>query len=431
MDILLINVHSSCNAGDAALTLVALEQLRVQFSQSRFTLAMDDPSSHSGDGRAVHSFFGWVRRGSRWRVGNLAWLVPASIVPILTYRLFGKALFVLTPLDLRATVQAYIQADMVVSKPGGFLYSSGRGVTFAVSIYTMLAAWLAGKPLYMCPQSIGPLTRSWERVLLKWTLERVRIVMVREPVSLGELQALGLSDQRCHLLPDLAFGFPGAPAPSAKEWLQAQGIRSDGDKPLLGMTVIRWGAQNPRFTRQTEYEAACARAARFFIEQYDGQVVLFPQVWGPSVSQDDRVAARRVAGYLHDLNRSVFMIEDPISPDLLKAVYGLTDLFVGTRMHSNIFCLSEGVPVIAIGYQPKTRGIIQMVGLERWMIDIERVSGQALIGLLEALWDERDHVRDHLRRTIPLLVQQGRQAGAMIAADYAALHARSRCAGCP
>jgi colanic acid/amylovoran biosynthesis protein len=196
------------------------------------------------------------------------------------------------------------------------------------------------------------------------------------------------------------------------------------------MTVIRWGAQNPRFTRQAEYEAACARAARFFIEQHDGQVVLFPQVWGPSVSQDDRVAARRVAEHLHDLNRVVFMIEDPLSPDLLKAVYGLTDLFVGTRMHSNIFCLSEGVPVIAIGYQPKTRGIIQMVGLERWMIDIERVSGQALIGLLEALWNERDSVREHLRRTIPLLVQQGSQAGVMIAADYAVLHDRGRCARC-
>jgi colanic acid/amylovoran biosynthesis protein len=99
-------------------------------------------------------------------------------------------------------------------------------------------------------------------------------------------------------------------------------------------------------------------------------------------------------------------------------------------MHSNIFSLSEGVPVIAIGYQPKTRGIIQMVGLERWMIDIERVSGQTLIGLLAALWDERDAVREHLRRTIPLLIQQGNQAGAMVAADFAALHAHGRSVRC-
>ena len=349
MQILLINVHSSCNAGDAALTFVALKQLREHFPDCGFTLAMDDPGSHSGQGRAVRSFFGWVRKEGAWRVGNLAWLVPASLVSFLTYRLFGKALFVLTPAGLRAVVQAYVQADIVVSKPGGFLYSSGRGVTFLVSIYTMLAAWLAGKPLYMYPQSIGPLARQWERVLLRWMLERMRIVMVREPISLGELQSLGLSGKRCHLLPDLAFAFPGAPASSAKKWLQAQGIQAAGDKPLLGMTVIQWGAQNPRFTRQAEYEAACARAARFFVEQYGGQVVLFPQVWGPSASQDDRVAARRVAGRLADLDRAVFMIEDPLSPDLLKAVYGLTDLFVGTRMHSNIFCLAEGVPVVAIG----------------------------------------------------------------------------------
>lgn len=424
--ILLINVHSSRNAGDAALALAAIEQLKEYFPESYFILAMDDPLSHSGEGQAMHSFFGWVKKDGKWRLGSLLWLIPASILPILTYRLFGKAVFALTPASWRALLRAYTQADIVVSKPGGFLYSSGRGMSFIIAVYTLALALLAGKPVYMLPQSIGPLSHHWECVLLKWVLNRVRIVMVREPVSLRQLQACGLSPSRCYLLPDMAFAFSGAPPSFAEKWLQAQGIKDDRGEPLLGMTVLNWGAQNPRFQLQAEYEAACATAARFFVEHYGGKVFLFPQVWGPLDSQDDRVPARRIADQLADLTGSIFMIEDPLPPDLLKSVYGLMDLFIGTRMHSNIFALSQGVPTIAIGYQHKTWGIIQMMGLERWHIDIQQVNAQILTEKLAALWTERDVVRSYLNQIIPTLSQQAGQAGAMIADDFATLHRVSK-----
>jgi len=418
-EILLINVYSSCNAGDVALTAEALSQLREQFPDSSLTLAIDDPGGRTDQGRAVLSLYGWVKVGSRWHMRNLAWLLPASLIPILTWRFWGRALFVLTPHGLRPVLQAYIRSHFVVSKPGGFLYSSGRGVALFLSAYTMALALLAGKPLYMYPQSVGPLSRRWERRLVGWLLERASIVMVREPISLSLLRDLGLPEGHGYLWPDMAFAFPAAPALAAQEWLQLQGIRLASDEPLLGMTVLDWGAQNVRFVRQAEYESACAEAARFFVERCGGRVIIFPQVWGPSTPQDDRVAARRVAGLLADLGPLVLNVQEPLSPDLLKAVYGLMDLFVGTRMHSNIFALSQEVPVIAIGYQHKTRGIAQMVGLQQWVVDIDQVDDKTLVKMLADLWEERETVHAHLRQVIPSLVQQAGQAGSVIAADVA------------
>ena len=43
-------------------------------------------------------------------------------------------------------------------------------------------------------------------------------------------------------------------------------------------------------------------------------------------------------------------------------------------MHSNIFALSETVPVIAIGYLHKTRGIASMLGMDRWVLDIQTIT---------------------------------------------------------
>jgi colanic acid/amylovoran biosynthesis protein len=95
------------------------------------------------------------------------------------------------------------------------------------------------------------------------------------------------------------------------------------------------------------------------------------------------------------------------------------DIFIGTRMHSNVFALSEGVPLVAIEYRFKTRGIMQMLGLERWVVDIEQVDGPGLIEILEAAWMERDTLRKTIRQMMPSITEQAGQAGAIIAADFA------------
>jgi colanic acid/amylovoran biosynthesis protein len=285
----------------------------------------------------------------------------------------------------------------------------------------MALALLAGKPVYMFPQSVGPLHRPWEGRLIRWLLERVRIVMVREPISLRLIQECGVRNPRCHLMPDVAFALPAAGREAGETWLRELGIDLPEKHPRLGMTMVNWGAQNPRFGLQTRYEAACAAAARFFIERYHGRVILFPQVWGPLASQDDRIPARRLAAQLADLADAVIVVEQPLPAGLLKSVYGWMDLFIGTRMHSNIFALSEGVPVIAIGYLHKTEGIACMAGVGEWAVDIQSMDEAVLVEKMRALWAERQAWREHILQVVPGLIRQARQAGKMVADDFFAV----------
>jgi colanic acid/amylovoran biosynthesis protein len=305
-----------------------------------------------------------------------------------------------------------------VSKPGGFLYSSGLGLTLLISVFILAMAWIAGKPYYVFPQSIGPLARPWECWLLRWILGKARVVMVREKASLDLLKRCRFTHPRLHLLPDIAFAFEGAPFGEAEAWLRSLGIDPEKDRPLLGLTVIHWGAQNPGFTRQSEYEAACTEAVHLFLENHGGRVILFPQVYGPTVAHDDRVPSRRIATQLAGLGNAVTMVEQPLTPSLLKSVYGRMDVFIGTRMHSNIFALSEGVPCLAIGYMHKTRGIAEMAGMSEWVLDIDDVTSGALIEKLEELWQVRQAVRQALCKILPSLAEQARQAGRLVASDF-------------
>jgi colanic acid/amylovoran biosynthesis protein len=111
-------------------------------------------------------------------------------------------------------------------------------------------------------------------------------------------------------------------------------------------------------------------------------------------------------------------VEQPPAPAVLKTAMGLMDVFVGTRMHSNLFALSGGVPCLAIGYQFKTQGIARMVGLEEWVQDIRSATGPSVANRLKELWSRREAVRAHLSHAVPALMQQARQAGPLIAADY-------------
>jgi colanic acid/amylovoran biosynthesis protein len=189
----------------------------------------------------------------------------------------------------------------------------------------------------------------------------------------------------------------------------------------LGLTAIHWGAQNFNFTRQKGYESACAESLRHFLGTHGGKVILFPQVWGPTAADDDRIPARRIAAQLADLSKVITMVEQPLTPTLLKSIYSRMDVFIGTRMHSNIFALSEGVPCLAIGYMHKTRGIAEMMGMSEWMLDIDDVTSEVLAEKLDGLWQARQTVRQAIHDVLPMMVEQAHQAGILVASDFGSL----------
>ncbi len=137
------------------------------------------------------------------------------------------------------------------------------------------------------------------------------------------------------------------------------------------------------------------------------------------MKEDDHLPAQRILFKVNDISSFVRVIETPISPSLLKSVYGQTDLFIGTRMHSIIFVMSQGVPVLAIGYLHKTLGIAQTVGIKNCALDIQKTNDKQLIKKLNDIWVERHQVRARLERITPKLVEHIYQAGMILAEDYA------------
>jgi colanic acid/amylovoran biosynthesis protein len=422
MKILIVNLHSSLNAGDDVLTRVSIDLLRQNFPDAQITLAMNDPDSFHGPERAIGSFTSWVKSQDsvgRTVLGLIGFLM--SFFSAVLYRFLGRKTFWSIPNRFRALLTAYFEADIVVSSAGNFLFSGGRfGVAFLMGIGTMAYAILLGKPLYSMPQTIGPIRFAWEGWLLRWVVRRMRLVFVRDPISMKLLQAVNGWHERCYLVPDVAFLFLGGTSGEGQQVLDTAVTQPYA--PRLGVTLINWQAQNHQFHRQKAYETAVSSAIRTFVEKTNGQAILFSQVRGPSPAEDDRVPARRVHDMLADLaSQVVFIEQEDVTADSLKAAYGLMDIFIGTRLHSNIFALTAGTPPIMIQYQYKTRGVVEMLGLEAWVLEINEVTEANLTEKLMSLWQKRQIVKIEIDQAVTKMVQQITQVGKRIAADYRTL----------
>lgn len=422
MKLLLINLHSSHNAGDHVLLAVGLQQLYAQFPGCEITLAMNDPASYrdqpdAGNEAVVDSFFAWFKVGNAAAWGGRArrfWILIRSLWIALRWRWFGIDGSQSLPPRARATVQAYLQADLIVSCAGNFLYSRAHmgGLPILGPIFTIAYAWLAGQRIVMLPQTIGPLWRPWERWAVRWLLGRVDQILLRDPTSAALLEQLGLPATRYEVTPDIAFLYDQADRVAAQALLARYGFAWETAQPCLGVTLINWQAQHPRFTEQTRYEAAVADAIRHFVETHDGYALLFAQVCGPNPADDDRVPARRVRDLLAEtpIANRVLLIDEEVPSAILKAAYGRMDLFLGSRLHSNIFALTEQVPVLAIAYQTKTIGVLQTLELADWVITIEMTTSETLLPLVEQLWAERVAVRRQIATALPRMQMEIRQA---------------------
>lgn len=62
------------------------------------------------------------------------------------------------------------------------------------------------------------------------------------------------------------------------------------------------------------------------------------------------------------------------------------------------------VPTIGIAYSHKMHGIIgELLGQEKYIIDIEQMTSDCLIASINQAWNNKEIIREDLRRKIPIV----------------------------
>jgi colanic acid/amylovoran biosynthesis protein len=418
MRVLIANAYVRENGGDAALLSVCIAQVRAAFPGVEIEVSgMESPAAHSTfDGETV---IGSVRRfvadldiprsrrllrGATTLAGLGIYLgAPKPARAFLRSRLRG---------EVAAEVQAAATSDLVVSTGGGYIYARGGVAGYQNLLFVLFPLVVAereGVPVAFAPQSYGPFASRLQRALVRRVLDRALLVLVREETSVELLVASGVPAETLVHAVDAGFSFRSD---------ETSTLRADfGVAPselLIGMTARSWLPDDA----QTAYERALAATIDHLQADGRARVVLIPQVMTNDAADDDRIVQRRIAGFCSSEPLRVEALRDHHE---LKAVYGELDLLIGTRFHSVIFSLTAGVPCIGIAYEHKTTGIMLELELEQWVIAIEDVTADRLIGLADQLVASADDYRLLLAERMPPYVARADAVVGLFAEAYAGL----------
>lgn len=296
----------------------------------------------------------------------------------------------------RKLLSAYYSADLVLSCGGGNFYAHRpASPAFFWALVTLAFAIALGKQVAMLPQSVGPIEGRLQRTLARAVLGRVPVIMLREPISLAFVRdVLNIEPDRLHLLPDLAFDLPPLPAARTEPELPP------GFNMTIGFTVIDRGSQHQGFSRQDLYEQSLMEVLKRLGRDYGAALHLFVQCYGPSPDQDDRLVSRRIYGRLCQQLPGIALHDGFQDASAVQEAMAQMDLVIASRMHTGIFALTNGTPIVLIGYQPKALGMIAAFDLEAYHCAIESVTPEALNMLVDRALENRTWLRRQITQRL-------------------------------
>jgi len=218
-------------------------------------------------------------------------------------------------------------------------------------------ARLARVPLAFMSVGAGPLHSRLGTVFVRATLALASYRSVRDPDSRECLHAIGVPGET-PIIPDLVFGLEPTAAP----------LRCSGRRRVVGINAMpafdpaQWPENDPVVF--AGYVAALAQFAdQLIVDGYD--VAFFPTQVRADPGVTEKICGAMRCGTSHHVTRvSVDSVEG-----LTRALTRM-DAVVATRYHGVLLALLLAKPVVAIAYHAKTRELMQMVGLDKYTLDI-------------------------------------------------------------
>ena len=268
-------------------------------------------------------------------------------------------------------------------------------------------------PFIIYAQSVGPFNSKISRYFVRWLFSRAAFVRVRENISKQELVKIGLNRDKILVVPDAAFALKPSSEEKIKTILEHHDLQP---QRFVAVTIRQWYAKG-RADVADEYKRYLKEIVKvidFIVNNLKLKVGIIPHVTGPTQFENDLIPSRQVLDLVRWKDKIV-IIDDELSPSQLITLYAQARFLIGTRFHSVIFALITGTPCIAISYfGPKAFGIMQMLGFEKYVLDIKHFKASNLIELLKEIMEKREEIVEYIKAKVTILKKESQRIPVML-----------------
>ncbi|SHG14868.1 Polysaccharide pyruvyl transferase family protein WcaK [Marisediminitalea aggregata] len=360
-NILLINAYSFKNLGDSGIVVAMINLLKKDYPNAKISVM-------SGSYEENKSFY------SRYNVESVEpiWNIKRRKNFIAKYIDGLLSLLKLISVPGHSDFRLFRNADVIISVGGGYLYSSVKG-PLGLGLINSLFHYYVGVRLKKCvigfPQSVGPFNHKIDKFISEFVLSKISRLYLRESRSLENFSR----KKNIKLLPDIALC----------KWFDVKKHSSTGDIINVGVTVLDWrfASRGDDWNSIIEYLEKIKIALKDLSVKHKKSIVvkIYPQV-DVSENDSDLYVSNLLCESLivSGLESKVVRINKLSHEEIIRE-YARNDLFIASRMHSAIFAINGNLPPIALAYQPKTAGTLEVVGLGDNALDIKTFKPDELL----------------------------------------------------
>ena len=276
--------------------------------------------------------------------------------------------------NLPAWLMAMHQAKLYINGGGSLIQdvTSRRSLWFY--LHNISAAKRAGCKVQMYGCGIGPVTRDSHRRLAAKILNRyVDVITLREPDSLAELRAMGVTEPEILLTADPALTLSKAPEDEIDSVLLRAGIPPHGK--YICFALRRW--------KGFEEKAPLFGAAAEYAYRTYGLTPVFVAVEKHLDPGAGQLAAR-------GLTIPHYFLNDAGGAGTIIGVLSRMQAVVSMRLHALIFAAGQGIPLAGIVYDPKVSSFLRYIG-QNLFVNLEDLTEQDLRSLIDQCVAQASH----------------------------------------
>jgi len=412
--ILLTNTNCSWNAGSAAQVISTVETINEYIKDANFVLISDNIPEL--DNRHCREYgvkaVGPTRKNPFSKHAYTLKLLASinSLTRSGTWAILKRIGIHANRLIDTTVLKEYSTSDLIIDLSGDSFSDYGNYSIF--SILSILIGLSFGKKIALYSQSIGPFRRI-SVPLVKLCLNKSNLIVIREVETENILKKIGVNFTHTYLAPEIAFLLKSAPPEKTSEIFQKEGI-SKSNRPLIGLGTNIFVHNGLKSGNESDV-ILMANIADFLVEKIGAQVILIPHVIIPAQYnfEDDRFLSQEIFQRIKNKD-NVRLINGDYTAVELKGIIGQCDLFIGTRMHSNIASTSMYIPTVALSWSHKYHGIMRMLGQEEYCCDFRIATFDDITQKISAAWQNKSEIREELILRVPEIKKSAFKTGELI-----------------
>jgi len=279
--------------------------------------------------------------------------------------------------------------NLFISGGGGLLQdSTGKGWSILYYLGLILVAKIVKVPVMIYAQGIGPINKKINKLLIKWILNKVNLITVRDNSSKELLENLEVVKPSIYVNPDPVFLLKKKDINhTIDSYPYIQELINSDNRSLIGVSVREYESDG------SDSKRIFAQVADYLIENYKAKIIFLPFKFDEDVHISEKI--------LSLMKNKAEVLKIKLEPEELLSVLSRLSLVVGVRLHSIIFSSMVNIPFIAFNYDPKVKYFVEDLGLSELLLEInEDISLKNIQEKIEYVRDNNDKIKDILLKKV-------------------------------